>query len=256
MALMRISQLAERSGVPATTLRFYEGAGLLPADRTAAGYRMYGEDALDRLRFISTGKHLGLSLREIGELLGAWETGSCAEVKAALRPRIAARLAEAGQRATVLWAFLASLQGALEHLDTLPDRAGHCGQECGFPAALPAPPQPTEIMLSPGPKVAGQERERWRTVPVTCSLSGDGMADRAAAWRRVLNGAVRAEIPDGLRLTLPGSRAAAVAGLATAEQECCPFFDFRLHIDGQVLQLEVRAPADGADLLAGLFGPA
>ncbi|WP_416316268.1 MerR family DNA-binding transcriptional regulator [Streptomyces sp. S584] len=36
---MRISQLAERSGVPATTLRFYEGVGLLPADRTPAGYR-------------------------------------------------------------------------------------------------------------------------------------------------------------------------------------------------------------------------
>jgi MerR family transcriptional regulator, copper efflux regulator len=32
-----------------------------------------------------------------------------------------------------------------------------------------------------------------------------------------------------------------------------PFFDFRLHIDGQALQLEVRAPADGADLLATLF---
>ncbi|HEX8005586.1 MAG TPA: MerR family transcriptional regulator, partial [Trebonia sp.] len=69
MALMRISQLAERNGVLATTLRFYEDAGLLPADRTAAGYRVYGEDALDRLRFISMGKYLGLSLKEIGELL-------------------------------------------------------------------------------------------------------------------------------------------------------------------------------------------
>ncbi|MFD5036597.1 MerR family DNA-binding transcriptional regulator [Streptomyces sp. NPDC058377] len=45
---MRISQLAERSGVPATTLRFYAGAGLLPADRTPAGYRVYGEDAVER----------------------------------------------------------------------------------------------------------------------------------------------------------------------------------------------------------------
>jgi DNA-binding transcriptional MerR regulator len=45
---MRISQLAARTGVPATTLRFYETAGLLPAERTAAGYRAYGEDGVDR----------------------------------------------------------------------------------------------------------------------------------------------------------------------------------------------------------------
>ncbi|HEX4249696.1 MAG TPA: MerR family DNA-binding transcriptional regulator, partial [Pseudonocardia sp.] len=37
---MRISQLAERSGVPATTLRFYESSGLLPSGRSPAGYRL------------------------------------------------------------------------------------------------------------------------------------------------------------------------------------------------------------------------
>ncbi|MGW7750765.1 MerR family DNA-binding transcriptional regulator [Streptomyces violaceusniger] len=47
MRTMRISQLAERSGVPATTLRFYESAGLLPADRTPHGYRSYREDAVE-----------------------------------------------------------------------------------------------------------------------------------------------------------------------------------------------------------------
>ena len=41
---MRISQLATRTGVPATTLRYYESAGLLPAGRTAAGYRVYGQE--------------------------------------------------------------------------------------------------------------------------------------------------------------------------------------------------------------------
>ncbi|MGU3500710.1 MerR family DNA-binding transcriptional regulator [Mycobacterium sp. C31M] len=43
MTDMRISQLAARSGVPATTLRYYESAGLLRAGRTAAGYRIYDE---------------------------------------------------------------------------------------------------------------------------------------------------------------------------------------------------------------------
>jgi hypothetical protein len=49
---MRISQLADATGVPATTLRFYESAGLLPAERTAAGYRLYHQDAIERLAFI------------------------------------------------------------------------------------------------------------------------------------------------------------------------------------------------------------
>ncbi|WP_285574213.1 hypothetical protein OG521_00130 [Streptomyces sp. NBC_01463] len=47
-----------------------------------------------------------------------------------------------------------------------------------------------------------------------------------------------------------------MAALAADEQQCCPFFDFRLHLDGQELHLEVRAPADGTGLLTDLFGPA
>ncbi|MFE3599716.1 hypothetical protein [Streptomyces sp. NPDC059142] len=61
---------------------------------------------------------------------------------------------------------------------------------------------------------------------------------------------------NGLRLTLPVGRTVRVAELAAAEQQCCPFFAFRLHLDGPHLDLEVRAPADGAELLADLFGRA
>ncbi|MFC8865393.1 MerR family transcriptional regulator [[Kitasatospora] papulosa] len=41
--------MAERFGVPATALRFYEEAGLLPADRTPSGCRVYGEEAVEHL---------------------------------------------------------------------------------------------------------------------------------------------------------------------------------------------------------------
>ena len=61
--------------MPASTLRFYEQAGLLPAERTGSGYRVYGEEAVARLEFIASAKHLGLPLEEIRELLGAWEAG-------------------------------------------------------------------------------------------------------------------------------------------------------------------------------------
>lgn len=60
-----VSELARRSGVPATTLRFYEREGLLPAGRTTSGYRVYDDVAVDRLAFIATAKRLGLALPEI-----------------------------------------------------------------------------------------------------------------------------------------------------------------------------------------------
>jgi MerR family copper efflux transcriptional regulator len=252
---MRISQLAERSGVPATTLRFYETAGLLPADRTPAGYRAYGEDSVDRLAFIGAAKNLGLSLEEISELLGVWESGVCADVKADLRPRIAARIADAEARAAELAAFTAMLHGALEHLDALPDRAGRCDPECDFRTPQAPATRPVDMTPPPSSRQVG-ETERWRTAPVACSLTSDGLGERAAKWLRIIDGAQRQQIPDGMRLTLPAERAGPVAALAASEQRCCPFFDFRLHFDGPVLHLEVRAPAEGADPLAALFSPA
>ncbi|MFF0746650.1 MerR family transcriptional regulator [Streptomyces sp. NPDC004111] len=259
MSTMRISQLAERSGVPATTLRFYEGAGLLPADRTPAGYRLYGETAVERLAFIGAAKHLGLPLEEISELLGVWETGACRDVKADLRPRLAARLAEAEARSAELASFTASLHTALDHLDALPDRASPCDPECGFlttPTPAAGDTRPVDVVLAPSRQAAEVEAETWRTASVACSLSGDGLHERTAQWREAVDGAVRITVPDGLRLTLPVDRTARLAELAAAEQQCCPFFDFRLHLDGPRLHLEVRAPADGAELLADLFGRA
>ncbi|WP_040589754.1 heavy metal-responsive transcriptional regulator [Sciscionella marina] len=248
---MRISQLAERCGVPATTLRFYESAGLLPAERTPAGYRLYGEDAVDRLAFIGAAKHLGLPLEEIGELLSVWETGACKEVKADLRPRIAARLDEAEQRVAELAAFTASLHAALDHLDALPDRDQPCSPHCGFLSG-PHPGGPADVAITPN----GRTTEQWQTAPVACSLAGDDIAARALSWHAILDGATRTPISGGLHMTLPAERILQVAELAVAEQQCCPFFDFRLHLDGTDLHLDVRAPAEGADLLAELFGPA
>ncbi len=256
---MRISQLAEHSGVPATTLRFYESEGLLPADRTPAGYRVYGEDAVERLTFIGAAKHLGLPLEEIGELLRVWEAGACKDVKLDLRPRIAARLADAEARAAELAAFTASLHGALAHLDALPDRTGPCDPECGFLALMPRETRsgrPVDVVLATNRRAAEQQAERWRTAPVACSLTGEGLHERTAQWHEAIDGASRVALPEGLRLSLPIDRAGRIAELAAAEQQCCAFFDFRLHLDRAQLHLEVRAPADGRALLADLFGTA
>lgn len=250
MTDLLISQLADRTGVPATTLRFYESAGLLPADRTPAGYRVYHEDAVERLGFITATKRLGLSLEEIMELLPMWADGSCAQVCRSLRPRLAARIAEAEQRASELAAFTATLHRAREHLDALPDQQGRCGPQCGLPAPDPAAdPRP----VTPHRPRQDTGDQAWRSAPVACSLDDQAAIDRIRQWQDLLTDAEREPIPDGIKLTMPTGRAAQAAALAAAEQQCCPFLDFRLHLTRQQMHLEVRAPAEASTLLASLL---
>ena len=60
---MKIGELAVRAGVACSAIRFYERTGLLPtAERAGNGYRVYGEEALERLRQINMGQALGFSL--------------------------------------------------------------------------------------------------------------------------------------------------------------------------------------------------
>src|SRR5688572_535309 len=68
---MRIGELARRSGVTASAVRFYERAGLLPEiSRTTGGYREYAEEeTLRRLALIRRAKDVGFSLREIRALI-------------------------------------------------------------------------------------------------------------------------------------------------------------------------------------------
>ena len=66
---MLIGELAARSGLSHDTLRFYERQGLLPALRTAKGYRRYGPEASARLILIRLAQGLGFSLAEIREVL-------------------------------------------------------------------------------------------------------------------------------------------------------------------------------------------
>jgi MerR family Zn(II)-responsive transcriptional regulator of zntA len=69
-AMHTIGKLALAAGVSSDTIRHYEKEGLLAAARkTGAGYRLYDEQALRRLRFIRQAQQCGFSLAEIRELL-------------------------------------------------------------------------------------------------------------------------------------------------------------------------------------------
>jgi len=73
-----ISALASRYGVSTDTLRYYERMGLLaPSGRTASGYRLYGDEAAERLGFIRCAQRMGLQLRDVRELLEIKDQGQC-----------------------------------------------------------------------------------------------------------------------------------------------------------------------------------
>lgn len=68
---MKIGELAKQSGIPASTIRFYEKKGLLPeAKRLASGYRSYDADYLKQLKLIRFAQGLGFSLDEMMAMLG------------------------------------------------------------------------------------------------------------------------------------------------------------------------------------------
>ena len=94
---LTVSALAGQAGLSADTVRYYERVGLLPEPaRSAAGYRLYDQDAVGRLRLIKGAQRAGLRLREIGELLQVADQGQCpcGHTEALLRERLAEVRAE------------------------------------------------------------------------------------------------------------------------------------------------------------------
>lgn len=86
-----IGTLAEQSGFPPKTIRYYESIGLLPSPkRSQGGYRLYGADDESRLAFVAKAKQLGLSLEEIRDILTLHDAGNapCSHVLALLDDHI------------------------------------------------------------------------------------------------------------------------------------------------------------------------
>ena len=67
--LLTIGEVARRSGVAASALRFYEERGLISSERASSGHRRYARPVIRRVAFIVFAQRVGLSLDEIGEEL-------------------------------------------------------------------------------------------------------------------------------------------------------------------------------------------
>ncbi len=74
---MNIGTVAERSGVPPKSIRYYESIGLIhPAERRPNGYRSYSQHDMQTLAFIKRARGLGFSVEEVRELLDLWRNRS------------------------------------------------------------------------------------------------------------------------------------------------------------------------------------
>lgn len=70
---MNIGDVAERTGLPAKTIRYYEDAGLIAPHRGANGYRAFSEAEVMKLGFLARARALGFSLGACRDLLALWE---------------------------------------------------------------------------------------------------------------------------------------------------------------------------------------
>jgi Cu(I)-responsive transcriptional regulator len=81
---MNIGEVADRAGLPAKTIRYYEEIGLVAPPRDPNGYRRFGDRELHKLTFLSRARALGFSIEDCRALLALYEDEdrTSAEVKA------------------------------------------------------------------------------------------------------------------------------------------------------------------------------
>ena len=110
---LTIGELASRSGVATSALRFYEDKGLIHADRATSGHRRYLRSVLRRIAFIVFAQRVGLSLDEVAVELAKLprnrvpDAEDWAELGATWRTRIDARIAELERLKTSLTGCIA-----------------------------------------------------------------------------------------------------------------------------------------------------
>jgi DNA-binding transcriptional MerR regulator len=116
---MLIRELAQQTGVPAKTIRYYEDIRLMPrAARGANNYRTYTSADVERLRFIASARSLGLSLDDVAKILATRDAGlpPCEHVLTL----IAERLADIDRRIADMLALREGLKRLYDTGATLP----------------------------------------------------------------------------------------------------------------------------------------
>ncbi|WP_158220899.1 MerR family transcriptional regulator [Kineosporia sp. R_H_3] len=87
-----VAAFAARTGVPATTLRYWDDEGLLPAHRLDNGHRRYGPDDLPRLEMVRMCQGLGCTMDEVRLVLDAPDPAARARFAAEKLPEVLGRI--------------------------------------------------------------------------------------------------------------------------------------------------------------------
>ena len=117
---MQVIELARRLQVSTDTVRYYTRVGFLhPIKSATNGYKHYGDDDLQRLRFILSARHLGFSVADISQILAESDSGHspCPLV----RELIERRLRETEQRFQETQKLRHRMHAAVEEWRHLPD---------------------------------------------------------------------------------------------------------------------------------------
>ncbi len=120
MELLKIGDLARRSGKSVRALHLYEELGLLrPTTRTTGGFRLFESEALRRIHWIGLLQEMGLSLHQIQELLENWwshELGPQAMRR--VREVFEAKLEEARRQARRYQLLARELESSIRYIET------------------------------------------------------------------------------------------------------------------------------------------
>ena len=118
---MIIGEVAERAGLPAKTIRYYEQIGLVRPHRDANGYRAFAEADVHKLVFLARARALGFSIEDCRALLALWEDKGRAS--ADVRAIASGHLRRIGEKIADLQAMQATLAELVERCagDRRPD---------------------------------------------------------------------------------------------------------------------------------------
>ena len=227
----RISDLAGAVGVAPSTVRYYERIGLVPEpERTASGYRVYTAEAEARLRFIVRGKQLGLSLEQVGELLGVWEGTNCATTQEHLMSLLDEKQAEVTAHIGELRRFSEQLREVQQQL-----------------VSTPAPDTCSPELDCCAPVIADEVNEG---ASIACTLDPDGMTVRMAELAQLFREALvgRDTTVDGIRFRFAADSGVEdqIRDLARREQACCSFFSFTIEVHGDEVWWDASVTDPGA----------
>ena len=101
--LMKIGEVAKKTGLTLRTIRYYEELGLVnPQERSRGGFRLYDEEDLAKIHIVHRLQELNLSLKEIGTLLLARnEHKTKGEIARSLLPNLKSHLSEAERKRNI-----------------------------------------------------------------------------------------------------------------------------------------------------------